>query len=105
MLAALDGLPYEVTLGTHTTSVTAVVRGGSRRRGRHDPGRSPGRGRPDAAYGLHVPPGVEPLTAPFNHSPYAVFDDSVLTDAAALYAQLAISRLFSAASGREAAGG
>ncbi|MHA7286816.1 M20 metallopeptidase family protein [Arthrobacter sp. MDT3-44] len=52
-----------------------------------------------------VPPGVEPVTAPFNHSPYAVFDDSVLTDGAALYAQLAISRLRSAAARREAAGG
>ena len=40
-----------------------------------------------------VTPGVEPATAPFNHSPYAVFDDDVLADGAALYAQLAISRL------------
>ncbi|MDN4610396.1 M20 metallopeptidase family protein [Arthrobacter burdickii] len=52
-----------------------------------------------------VPPGVEPVTAPFNHSPYAVFDDSVLADGAALYAQLAISRLLSADARREAAGG
>ncbi|WP_105031683.1 M20 metallopeptidase family protein [Arthrobacter ruber] len=44
-----------------------------------------------------VTPGVEPVTAPFNHSPYAVFDDSVLPDGAALYAQLAISRLDAAA--------
>jgi amidohydrolase len=40
-----------------------------------------------------VTPGVEPGTSPFNHSPYAVFDDSILADGAALYAQLAISRM------------
>ena len=31
VLQALDGLPYEITLGTDTTSVTAVLRGGARR--------------------------------------------------------------------------
>jgi hippurate hydrolase len=31
--------------------------------------------------------------SPFNHSPYATFDDGVLADGAALYAELAISRL------------
>src|SRR3954471_17544981 len=28
VLQALDGLPYEITLGKETTSVTAVLRGG-----------------------------------------------------------------------------
>lgn len=51
-----------------------------------------------------VTPGVEPATAPFNHSPYAVFDDSVLADGAALYAQLAISRLTDEAAKGSAAG-
>jgi hippurate hydrolase len=40
-----------------------------------------------------VAPGGDPATSPFNHSPYATFDDGVLADGAALYAQLAISRL------------
>lgn len=31
VLQALDGRPYEITLGTDTTSVTAVLRGGARR--------------------------------------------------------------------------
>lgn len=42
-----------------------------------------------------VTPGVDPSGSPFNHSPYAVFDDGILADGAALYAQLAISRLTS----------
>ncbi|TLM82634.1 amidohydrolase [Pseudarthrobacter sp. NamE2] len=40
-----------------------------------------------------VAPGGDPSTSPFNHSPYATFDDGVLADGAALYAELAISRL------------
>jgi len=40
-----------------------------------------------------VAPGADPATSPFNHSPYATFDDGVLADGAALYAELAISRL------------
>ena len=39
------------------------------------------------------PPGSDPATAPFNHSPEAAFDDAVLADGAALYAALAIKRL------------
>jgi hippurate hydrolase len=39
------------------------------------------------------PPGVDPATAPFNHSAEAVFDDLVLADGAALYAELALRRL------------
>ena len=40
-----------------------------------------------------VPPSADPLTAPFNHSPRAVFDDAALPDGAALYAGLALGRL------------
>ncbi|MGW0804596.1 M20 metallopeptidase family protein [Nonomuraea sp. NPDC002799] len=39
------------------------------------------------------PPDRDPATAPYNHSPEAVFDDAVLPDGAALYASLAHSRL------------
>lgn len=40
-----------------------------------------------------VAPGADHATSAFNHSPYATFDDGVLTDGAALYAQLAVSRI------------
>ena len=40
-----------------------------------------------------VPPSADPLTAPFNHSPRAVFDDAALPDGAALYAGLALGKL------------
>jgi hippurate hydrolase len=39
------------------------------------------------------PPGRDPETAPTNHSAVAVFDDAVLADGAALYAELALRRL------------
>jgi metal-dependent amidase/aminoacylase/carboxypeptidase family protein len=39
------------------------------------------------------PPGTDPRTAAGNHSPAAVFDDGVLADGAALYAELAFRRL------------
>ncbi|WP_034088154.1 M20 metallopeptidase family protein [Streptacidiphilus albus] len=39
------------------------------------------------------PPGRDLFTAPYNHSPEAAFDDSVLADAAALLAGLALGRL------------
>jgi hippurate hydrolase len=39
------------------------------------------------------PPGADPATAPNNHAPDAVFDDSVLAAGAALYAELALRRL------------
>jgi hippurate hydrolase len=40
-----------------------------------------------------VPRGVDHAASPFNHSPYATFDDGVLADGAALYAELATQRL------------
>jgi metal-dependent amidase/aminoacylase/carboxypeptidase family protein len=39
------------------------------------------------------PPDRDPATAPYNHSAEAVFDDAVLSDGAALYAELALRRL------------
>jgi amidohydrolase len=39
------------------------------------------------------PPGVDPATAPYNHSAEATFDDAALADGAALYAELALRRL------------
>ena len=39
------------------------------------------------------PPPVDPATAPFNHSAFAVFDDTVLADGAALFTELAVRRL------------
>ena len=38
-------------------------------------------------------PGTDPATAPSNHSAAATFDDAVLPDGAALYAELALRRL------------
>jgi amidohydrolase len=38
-------------------------------------------------------PGVDPSTAPFNHAAEAVFDDAVIPDGTALYAELALRRL------------
>lgn len=46
-----------------------------------------------------VPLGADPATAPYNHSPFAVFDDSVLPDGAALLAELATRRLTPATPG------
>ena len=49
---------------------------------------------PGSFIGLSATPiGVDPETAPFNHSPFAQYDDSVLPDGAALYAEVAIQRL------------
>ncbi|MDT0309335.1 M20 family metallopeptidase [Streptomyces sp. DSM 44917] len=44
-----------------------------------------------------TPPGADPATAPANHSPLAAFDEAVLPDGAALYAELAVRRLAAAA--------
>ncbi|MFF2316139.1 M20 family metallopeptidase [Arthrobacter sp. NPDC058097] len=50
-----------------------------------------------------VPRDADPAASPFNHSPYATFDDGVLADGAALYAELAISRLEALAGARVSA--
>ncbi|PYI65580.1 amidohydrolase [Arthrobacter livingstonensis] len=49
-----------------------------------------------------VAPGQDHTATAFNHSPYATFDDAVLTDGAALYAELATSRLATLAAARPA---
>jgi hippurate hydrolase len=38
-------------------------------------------------------PGADPSVTAYNHSPYAEFDDTLLADGAALYAELAMRRL------------
>ncbi|HEX9030443.1 MAG TPA: M20 family metallopeptidase [Streptosporangiaceae bacterium] len=43
------------------------------------------------------PLSADPVTAPFNHSAEAVFDDAVIADGTALYAELALRRLAAAA--------
>lgn len=40
-----------------------------------------------------LPPGADPATAPFNHSPFARFDDAVLDDGARLFTELAVREL------------
>jgi hippurate hydrolase len=42
------------------------------------------------------PRGADPRTAPSNHSAVATFDDAVLADGAALYAELAVRRMAAA---------
>ena len=39
------------------------------------------------------PPDLDPLTAPFNHSAYARFDDAVVPDGAALFTELTLRKL------------
>jgi metal-dependent amidase/aminoacylase/carboxypeptidase family protein len=46
-----------------------------------------------------MPRGAEDSPRPDNHSPFASFDDDVLTDGAALYAELATRRLAAAEAG------
>jgi hippurate hydrolase len=65
---------------------------------------NPGAGSEDFAYVLEkvpgaylnlgaCPVGLDPATAPNNHSPYAQFDDAVVPDGAVLLASLALARL------------
>ena len=73
-------------------------------RERFDPLKYPRTGAEDFSFVLERLPGRScssaparrtgpPATAPFNHSAEAVFDDAVLSDGAALYAELALRRL------------
>jgi amidohydrolase len=72
--------------------------------GRHIVAPNPQTGSEDFSYVLEqvpgafvmlgaCPPDTDPGTAPFNHSAEAVFDDAVLPDGTALYAELAVRRL------------
>ncbi|KPC58843.1 M20 metallopeptidase family protein [Streptomyces chattanoogensis] len=55
---------------------------------------------PGAMLFLGSPPaGADPERSPNNHSPLAVFDDAVLADGAAVYAELAVRRLATAPTG------
>jgi amidohydrolase len=45
-----------------------------------------------------VAPGADHTATAFNHSPYATFDDGVLSDGTALYTELAVSRIAALAS-------
>ena len=47
-----------------------------------------------------TPPGLDPETAPSNHSPRADFDPAVLPEEATLYAELAVRKLRSLAPAR-----
>jgi metal-dependent amidase/aminoacylase/carboxypeptidase family protein len=51
-----------------------------------------------------APPGADYATAANNHSPYATFDDGVLSAGAALYAGLALRRLAAAQDGQDGRG-
>jgi amidohydrolase len=73
-------------------------------RERFDPQKFPMTGSEDFSFVLErvpgafmfvgaCPPDRVPATAPFNHSAEAVFDDAVLSDGTALYAELALRRL------------
>jgi amidohydrolase len=98
-----DGYPVTVNdadeLAFAAQTVTDVL-GGGRYVGAPDPLT----GSEDFSYVLEQVPGaflmlgactpdVDPFTAPFNHSAEAVFDDAVLPDGTALYAELALRRL------------
>ncbi len=43
------------------------------------------------------PPGQDPTSVPYNHSPQAVFDDAIITEGMTLYTELALRRLAAAA--------
>ncbi len=99
----IRGYPVTVNDPAEAAFATATVSdlfGGGRARTRAHPMT----GGEDFAYVLQqvpgafvflgaCPPGTDPETAPSNHSAVAVFDDFVLTDGAALYAELALRRL------------
>jgi amidohydrolase len=98
-----DGYPVTVNNGTEldfAAGTIADVLGD----GRYLPIPDPLTGSEDFSYVLEqvpgafvmlgaCPPDADAATAPFNHSAEAVFDDAVLTDGTAVYAELALRRL------------
>ena len=96
---------YPVTLNDDAeASFAAQVVAGVLGERRYVPQRNPMAGAEDFSFVLGqvpgafvmlgaCPPGADPATAPYNHSADAVFDDAVLADGAALYAELALRRL------------
>jgi hippurate hydrolase len=98
-----DGYPVTVNDGDELTfaeqTVTDVLGDG-----RYFAAPNPLTGSEDFSYVLEQVPGAflmlgacapdtDPFAAPFNHSAEAVFDDAVLADGTALYAELALRRL------------
>jgi amidohydrolase len=98
-----DGYPVTVNTGDEVTfaerTVTDVLGPG-----RYVTAPNPIPGAEDFSYVLNEVPGAylmlgavpadaDPLTAPFNHSAHAVFDDGAVPDGTALYAALALRRL------------
>jgi amidohydrolase len=99
----VDGYPVTVNHGAEMTfaeQTVADVFGD----GRYITAPNPHTGSEDFSYVLDqvpgaflmlgaCPPDTDPFSAPFNHSAQAVFDDAVLSDGTALYAELALRRL------------
>ncbi|MFG1944333.1 M20 family metallopeptidase [Nonomuraea sp. NPDC048826] len=102
------GYPVTVNDAAETAFTAGVV--GDLFEGRYITAPNPIMGSEDFSYVLEqvpgafvflgaCPPGRDLATAPYNHSPEALFDDSVLPDGAALYASLAHRRLAAADAG------
>jgi metal-dependent amidase/aminoacylase/carboxypeptidase family protein len=98
-----DGYPVTVNDGDELAfaeqTVTEVLGDG-----RYFAAPNPLTGSEDFSYVLEQVPGAflmlgactpdtDPFSAPFNHSAEAVFDDAILPDGTALYAELALRRL------------
>jgi metal-dependent amidase/aminoacylase/carboxypeptidase family protein len=98
-----DGYPVTVNTGDEVTFAEQTV-ADELGPGRFVTAPNPIPGAEDFSYVLNeipgaylmlgaVPAGADPLTAPFNHSAHAVFDDAAVPDGTALYAALALRRL------------
>ena len=98
-----DGYPVTVSDQSETAFAEHAVAALFGRE-RFDPLKYPRTGAEDFSFVLErvpgaflflgaCPPDWVPATAPFNHSAEAVFDDAVLSDGTALYAELALRRL------------
>jgi hippurate hydrolase len=97
------GYPVTVNDGAEVARAEQVI-AATLGEGRYVPAVNPEPGSEDFSYVLEqvpgafvflgaCPEGVDPETAPSNHSAEAVFDDAVLADGTALYAALALARL------------
>ncbi len=98
-----DGYPVTVNHPSEVDFAAATI-GDVLGDGCHIAAPNPLTGSEDFSYVLEQVPGAfvmlgacpsdtDPATAPFNHSAEAVFDDAVLPDGTALYAELALRRL------------
>ncbi|HEY2552835.1 MAG TPA: M20 family metallopeptidase [Streptosporangiaceae bacterium] len=102
----IDGYPVTVNTAAEVDFASQVVTG-VLGEGRFLPLPNPLTGSEDFSFVLEQVPGAfvmlgacapeaDPATAPFNHSPLAVFDDAVIADGVAVYAELALRRLAAA---------